>query len=517
MTRNHWRRRAALILASAAIGSLVVSSGAAADDPTAGWLTSGNGARNQRNQPAESVVTTANVASLAPRWSSTAAGEITATPTVQSGVVYASDHGGRVTASSTATGLVTWITNLSAGANPEVPLTSPVIAGGSLLVGTDHGRVIALDRATGAILWATVANQGPLAAITQSPIVDKGVVYVGVDSTEDLAAANPGAACCSFRGTVSALDLATGAIRWTTYLVPDGFAGAPVSGGAPVLDTKSGTLYVTTGHNFWAPQATLDCFAATPGSISCQEPANLADSVVALEPATGAVKWTTRAAVGDIWNFDCLADYGDGSLCPNVGGSGQGFAGGAMLVKAKTKAGKPQDVLVAGQKSGRIWELSPATGAVRWFTTVGPGGLLGGAGLGAATDDKRIYFSVANVEGQPYSATGLGTGGSWGAIDPLTGAILWQTKDPNGAPDPGAVSVANGVVYGGSLGTGAGSATMVALDAKTGATLWTYVADGSVVDGPSVVDGVVYWGSGYSFLGHGTTGSTLYAFSLNGQ
>jgi polyvinyl alcohol dehydrogenase (cytochrome) len=111
----------------------------------------------------------------------------------------------------------------------------------------------------------------------------------------------------------------------------------------------------------------------------------------------------------------------------------------------------------------------------------------------------------------------LGTGGSWGALDPSTGAILWQTRDPNGAPDPGAISVANGVVYGSSLGTGGGSTTMVAVDAATGATLWTYAADGSVVGGPSIANGVVYWGSGYSFLGQGSTGSLLYAFSLNGQ
>jgi polyvinyl alcohol dehydrogenase (cytochrome) len=60
---------------------------------------------------------------------------------------------------------------------------------------------------------------------------------------------------------------------------------------------------------------------------------------------------------------------------------------------------------------------------------------------------------------------------------------------------------------------------MLALDAKTGATLWSFAAGGSVVAGASIVNDTVYWGSGYTNLGMpGMTGSnTFYAFSLNGR
>lgn len=62
---------------------------------------------------------------------------------------------------------------------------------------------------------------------------------------------------------------------------------------------------------------------------------------------------------------------------------------------------------------------------------------------------------------------------------------------------------------------------MYALDAQTGKILWHFTsaslmpgaAPGSVIDGPSIVDGVLYWGSGYGRVG-GNGGNKLYAFSV---
>ena len=80
------------------------------------------------------------------------------------------------------------------------------------------------------------------------------------------------------------------------------------------------------------------------------------------------------------------------------------------------------------------------------------------------------------------------TWGSWSALDVATGNIIWQTADPTpGTLDTGAVSVANGVVYAGSY-----SGQMYALDALNGGILWGFASGGSVIDGPSIVDGLVY-------------------------
>jgi polyvinyl alcohol dehydrogenase (cytochrome) len=58
---------------------------------------------------------------------------------------------------------------------------------------------------------------------------------------------------------------------------------------------------------------------------------------------------------------------------------------------------------------------------------------------------------------------------------------------------------------------------MFALDAATGAVLWQFASGASVNAGATVVNGVVYWGSGYNHLGiPGFTGDNkFYAFSIN--
>jgi polyvinyl alcohol dehydrogenase (cytochrome) len=102
--------------------------------------------------------------------------------------------------------------------------------------------------------------------------------------------------------------------------------------------------------------------------------------------------------------------------------------------------------------------------------------------------------------------------GSWSALDVNTGNILWQTADPTtGTIDTGSVSVANGVMYAGSY-----SGQMYALNTETGAILWNFASGGSVIDGPSIVDGTLYWGSGYRNIPPGIGNNKVYAFTLAG-
>jgi polyvinyl alcohol dehydrogenase (cytochrome) len=98
------------------------------------------------------------------------------------------------------------------------------------------------------------------------------------------------------------------------------------------------------------------------------------------------------------------------------------------------------------------------------------------------------------------------------ALAVATGKILWQTADPTPATiDRGSVSVANGVMYAGS-----NSGQMYALNTENGNILWNFASGGSVIDGPSIVDGVVFWGSGYQEVA-GTGNNRVYAFTLTGS
>ena len=130
-----------------------------------------------------------------------------------------------------------------------------------------------------------------------------------------------------------------------------------------------------------------------------------------------------------------------------------------------------RDVVGAGEKSGVYTLLDAKTGEFIWDSLLGPGGDQGGMEWGTAFDGTRIYASITNHHHIPYRLTQNGvlsnttvTGGSWAALDPITGRILWQTADPQvetlpgrgvvGVWDLAPVTVANGVVFASSMATG---------------------------------------------------------------
>jgi polyvinyl alcohol dehydrogenase (cytochrome) len=239
---------------------------------------------------------------------------------------------------------------------------------------------------------------------------------------------------------------------------------------------------------------------------------------------SGAIRWSRRLVTwqqpgvpdgSDDWNVACFIP--PFTNCPSNAGPDYDFASAPQLISYPSAKG-PRTILGIGQKSGIYYALDPRTGATLWQTQVGPGSTLGGMEWGSAFDGRRIYVQIANLFGIP---TPLGTyAGMWAALDPATGAVIWRTADPNGAVALGAVTAANGVVYVPSMaGNTANDPTMLALDGATGVPLWTYAAGSSVVASAAVVNGVVYWGSGYTHLGiPGYTGNNrFYAFSLNGQ
>jgi polyvinyl alcohol dehydrogenase (cytochrome) len=320
---------------------------------------------------------------------------------------------------------------------------------------------------------------------------------------------------------VVAVDAATGAILWKTYTIPDnggvtgGYSGGAVWGTTPAIDPASNTLFITTGNNYTVPQSVKDCQAAGGSPSTCLSPDDHIDAVLALNASTGAIKWATGVQGFDDWNVACIPGFPPNN-CPTNPGPDYDFGSGPNLLKVNGKL-----VVGAGQKSGQYWALDAATGAILWSAAPGPGSTLGGIEWGPATDGQRIYVAEANFFGIPYPIKGGGTitSGSWAALDPATGAVLWQVPDPShnafgGGNALGPLSVANGVVYAPSM-----SGAMQALNASNGKTVWSYQTPGAVIAGASIVRGVVYWGDGYTHLGiPGWTGSnTFYAFSLNGN
>ena len=396
--------------------------------------------------------------------------------------------------------------------------------------------MLAINATTGKLIWKIQPDtSNPFPVITGSPVVAFGIVYVGMASYEEFAAAEiPGYKCCSVRSSVVAIDAFYGYPIWQTFTVPSGYTGAAVWGSNPVVDVSRGTVFVGTGNNYSVPTDTtyLTCIQAGGTQASCLSPDDHADSILALDMFNGDVKWATRLMTwnqsgvvngSDSWNVSCAFGSPPGvGNCPDESGtspesSGPDFDFGSAPNEITYKiSGGAKTIIGAGQKSGIYYALDPDTGAELWHTQVGPGSSLGGMEWGSASDGTNIYVAISNHYGLPYSA---GSAGSFAALNPATGAIVWQKADPNGAVDLAPMAAANGVVYGASMAGAASAPTMFALNATDGSTLWSFAAGSSVNAGATIVDGVVYWGSGYAHLKlPGFTGNTtFYAFSIDGK
>ena len=475
-----------------------------------------------------------NVGKLKPKWIFTTQGDVAARAAIVGGGVYFPDFAGYLYRLNARNGAVVWSKNLmadydlapAAGATKVLSRTSPAVDGDTLYVGTqDTGSgayLLAIDTKTGALKWKTQIDSHPMAIDTTSPVVLNGVIYTGIAALEEGAAADPTYPCCSFRGSAVAVSARTHKVLWKQYMVPPGYSGGAVWGSTLVPDLRRGVVYVTTGNNYSTPTAPefttcVDGRTLTDELVTdCLAPDDYVDSVLALDMRTGAVRWSHRLWTQDDWNVACLVGFQPGQgNCPNPVGPDFDFASGANLFIIKTPRGLRQ-VLGAGQKSGVYTLLDPDNGSMIWATQVGPGSPLGGMEWGSATDGQRIYVGIANLYNIPHAG---GHAGSWAALDPATGKILWQIAEPNGSLALGALTVANGVVYAPSMAGAPDARNMFALNAKTGAVLWNFAAGGSVVAGASVVKDTIYWGSGYSNLGIPgfTANNKFYAFSVNGR
>jgi polyvinyl alcohol dehydrogenase (cytochrome) len=474
-----------------------------------------------------------DVTQLAPRWTFTTGGDVSARAAAVKGVVYFPDWAGNLFAVDAKNGTQVWVHQLSDYGLPAntTSSTSPAVQDGVLYIGTIQGAwLLAIDASNGDLLWKTQlespANDA-FAVIKASPAVYDGHVYTGVGSIEDSVAANPTYPCCHARGSVVAVNATTGQIEWKTYMTPSGYSGAPVTGSNSVIVPSQGTLFVGTEHNFSVPTdpAYVACISNGGTPASCTSPFNLADSIVALNLGTGAIKWATRMLTwnqpsvtngSDYWNWACVVGFAPGQgNCPVGAGPGYGFSSAPNFISYQTN-GINKTILGAGEKSGIYYALDPDTGAVVWRTQVGPGSFLGGMATGSASDGQRIYVSIANLYGIP---TPVGAAGLWSALDPATGVILWMTGDPNGAIALGPLTASDGVVYASSMASSSAAPTMLALRADTGQIVWSYAAGSSVNAGATVSDRIVYWGSGYTHSGIPgyTANNKFFAFSYQGK
>jgi len=523
----------------AATGVLVATDASADAD----WLSAGANIGNTRYQDKEDRISAKTVGSLVLKWTLTTGGDVTAHPSVDGKYLYFPDSAGFLYKVKKKTGELVWKRQISeyTGIAGDMARATPAVAGKLLIMGNLSGRfiqafgqlapqparVFAVDKDTGSLVWIKKVDDTQLSFVTNSAVVYKDTAFVGIASNEELIAAFVPKANWQwqFRGSVVALDVKTGHIKWKTYTVPQGYYGGSVWGSTGAVDAKSNRVFMTTGNNYMVPDSVLHCLAVDRPS-RCISRDNHFDSIIALDMDSGRIEWSARGLPSDVWNVACglsapgfVVDTnfpGVYANCPNgnpaTAGPDYDFAQGPMLLD--------DDLVGAGQKSGIFWAFDRRTGELAWKTQAAPGGITGGLQWGSATDGDRIFVAASN-SGTAQAGGGTGampwklkdgsttTSGGWAALSRRTGEVLWTTKDPIGSRSEAPVSAANDVVFGCNLAFGVGR--MVAMDARHGHILWSYDSGGMCNAGASISDGMVFWGNG-TFAGTGA--KKVFAFAL---
>ncbi len=492
--------------------------------PTSGssWNGHGNGTDATRYQNARNGgITAADLPRLKLKWAFGYAnvGSARTQPAVAGGRLFVASENGEVHALNPRTGCTYWTFRAQAGVRTAPSVATYRTAQGkrsqAVYFGDTKANVYAVDAQSGAQVWTQKIDEHASAAITGAPIIHDGRLFVGVQGLgEEGRGASNGNSCCTFRGSLSALDTSTGKVLWKTWTVDaaqpraKNKAGVQMYGpaggsiwSAPSIDVKRGLVYAATGNAFADP------------------PQAMTNAVIAFDQKTGAIRWHHQFTAADNWTMGCQPTNPDNPGCPAVLGPDYDFSATPIL----TRAGK-RELLVIPQKSGIAYAIDPAKkGALVWQRAFAKGSGLGGQ-WGGASDGVNFYTGTNDfLAPLPGGMT---------AIRLTDGAIAWQMPpqpllcgEKKAGCDAGqgaAVTAIPGAVF-----SGAHDGGLRAYAADDGRILWTFnanrsfdtvngiTANGASMDGPGpiVVGGMMYVNAGYGGL-VGRPGNVLLAFSL---
>jgi polyvinyl alcohol dehydrogenase (cytochrome) len=482
------------------------------------WNGFGVDGTNSRFQKAPGL-TAADVPNLKLKWAFGFPGGSQAygNPAIVAGRVFVGSDSGNFYAIDAESGCTHWSFQADAGIR-SAPTVAPLGTGASarhvVYFGDLKANTYALDAATGELVWKKSVDTHRFARVTGSVTLYDGKLYVPVSSVEEGPGAQPGYECCTFRGSVVALDAANGNQIWKSYTITEtpvqvgknskgtaqyAPAGAAVWN-APTVDPQRGVLYVGTGNSYTGPAV------------------KTSDSVIAMDLKTGKMVWWNQVTPEDAFLVGCRPGVEN---CPKDVGPDYDFGNSPIL--RNLPGGKR--VIVIGQKSGIMWGLDPDhEGKVLWQYRAGKGSALGGIEWGSAADDVNAYIPVSDVLAPGNEAGGIH------AVKLATGERVWNTPAPKlectgGRGCTGAqsapASVIPGVVFSGSV-----DGHIRAYSTVDGKILWDFntarefdtvnhvPAKGGSIDaaGPAIADGLVVTNSGYS-LWRGLPGNVLLAFS----
>jgi alcohol dehydrogenase (cytochrome c) len=467
-----------------------------------------------------------NVVKLAPKWAyqTMAGGKFETTPLVVDGILYGTGQDDRAFALDARTGRPIW--QYQRGLPGDIrPCCGRVnrglaILGDKVFMGTLDSHVIALDAKTGNVIWDVLAADYTKGySFTLAPLVIKNLVLMGVSGGE-----------YGIRGFIDGYDANTGERKWRFYTIPG--PGEPGNetwegeswkiGGSPAwitgtYDAETNTTYWTTGN----PSPSNRSIGRAGDNL-------FSDSLLALDPETGKLKWHFQYTQNDDHDYDAtqvpvMVDDGGKKLILQANRNGFFYVIDRMngkLVRAepyakvswttaKDASGRPVPA-PEGKPTPKGNRVCPgAAGATNWMSpTYDPLTKL----FYVTAREQCDVFSTAP---QPYDAGHAYYGsayfpnddaapfyGALRAIDPASGKVKWEWKHPSPTWS-GVLSTAGGVVF-----TGDAEGNFIALDAVSGKALWHFQCGASVYSSPMTyaVDGKQYVAV--------AAGSALFTFGL---
>ncbi len=500
------------------------------------WNGFGAGLTNTRFQAqAAAGLSAADVPKLGLKWAF-GLGDVTMArgqPVVVGNQLFVGTSAGKLYSLDAKSGCIFWVFQADSAIRSGVVAGTPSGGRTTLFFGDARANAYAVDSATGKLVWKTHPEEHGAALFTGAPNFYDGAVYFGISSIEEVFGGEANYECCTFRGSVVALDAGTGATVWKSYTIPEaakptgktsaGIQRSGPSGAAvwstPTIDVKRNVIYVATGDNYSDP------------------PTETSDAVLAFDRRTGKMLWSRQMTANDAYNLGCNSAPKDN--CPDANGPDLDFGQPPILVSLPN--GK--DELVIGQKSGVAWAIDPdQQGKILWQARVGKGSSLGGSQWGSAADGKFMYIAISDIGFRDVKNAGhLSTaefeldpaaGGGLFALDLVSGSQMWSAP-PQGCGErkncspaqPGAVSAIAGAVFEGSL-----DGHFRAYSSTTGKILWDFdtareydavnggKAHGGAMDGggAAIAGGMVYVNSGYGQWGE-MPGNVLLAFSVEGS
>jgi polyvinyl alcohol dehydrogenase (cytochrome) len=302
-------------------------------------------------------------------------------PTAYRGKIFEGNENGIIYSLDALTGCVYWTFKAADTVKTAISLDPE---GKAAFFGDTGGEVYAVNALDGRLLWKKRVDQHAAARITGSPLLVDHRLYVPVSSGEEGAAVDPTYPCCTFRGSVVALDSRTGKTAWKSFTIPTpakrtgrkNSAGTKMwgpSGAAvwspPTADLKRHALYVATGNDYSDP------------------PSAYSDSIIAFDLASGKRLWSRQLEPNDVWNSGCFSP--DKVNCPEPPGNDFDF-GSPPILKSLPNG---RALLIAAQKSGMVYAIDPDhQGALVWQRRIARGGPLGGIQWGGAAEGSLVFY-----------------------------------------------------------------------------------------------------------------------------